>query len=280
VLNYASPDVLQQSGVIRLSNRETAGLYRGDLDESRHLVQMIRDVEPISWKVFNSSSAAARRFNAQHLCPQAIDIKGLAHCRLLHCLHFPGGAINKPTQFIRMEEPEVPLEQVHEELHHASRHGESWTLGVALTAAVLAGLAAITSLLSGHHANEGMLEQIHASDQWNYYQSKGIKAAVLSAKIELLNSLGKSPEEKDHAKAAEYKKEQEEIFHEAKEREKVSQAHMHSHVVFARGVTLFQVAIAISAMAVLIQERRFWYLGILFGIIGIGFLVQGLLSQL
>jgi hypothetical protein len=179
-----------------------------------------------------------------------------------------------------MDEPEVPLDQVHEDIHHhATRHGhgESWTLGVALTAAILAGLAAITSLLAGHHANEGMLEQIHASDRWNYYQAKGIKAAVLSAKAELLTGLGKKPDAQDQAKAVQYKHDQETIFQEAKDREKASQSHMQSHVIFARGVTLFQVAIAVSAVSVLTKRRPFWYLGILFGVVGLGFLVQGLI---
>ena len=178
-----------------------------------------------------------------------------------------------------MEDSDVPLEQVHEDIHHHAKQGESWTMGVALTAALLAGLAAVTALLSGHHANEGMLEQIHASDQWNYYQAKGIKAAVLTAKIELLSGLGKTPDEKDRTKAADYKVEQEEISRSAKEKEAASQQHMHLHVIYARGVTLFQVAIAISAISVLTKRRTFWFVGIAFGCIGMGFLIQGLLSE-
>jgi hypothetical protein len=179
-----------------------------------------------------------------------------------------------------MDEQEVPLEQVHEDLHHHAEHrSDRWTLGVALTAAVLAGLAAIASLLSGHHANEGMLEQIHASDQWNYYQAKGIKAAVLNSKIELSSALGHPAPPKDSEKAAEYKKEQEAIFEEAREKEKASQAHMRAHLIFARGVTLFQVAIAVSAISVLTKRRPFWYLGIFFGLIGLVFLLQGLVSR-
>jgi Domain of unknown function (DUF4337) len=176
-----------------------------------------------------------------------------------------------------MEDPEVPLEQVHEELEHRAKRGESWTLGVALTAAILAGLAAIAALLSGHHANEGMLEQLRASDQWNYYQAKGIKASVLSAKKELLTAMGRVPDEKDQQKLLEYKKVQENIFRDAKEKELASREHMQAHVIFARGVTLFQVAIAVSAISVLTRRRRFWYVGIAFGVVGLGFLVQGLL---
>ena len=45
-----------------------------------------------------------------------------------------------------METPEVPLEDAHEEMtHHAHESGEPWIMGVALTAALLAVLAAITA---------------------------------------------------------------------------------------------------------------------------------------
>ncbi len=177
-----------------------------------------------------------------------------------------------------MEDPEVPLEQVHEEMQHHALHGEKWTLGVALTAAILAGLAAVTALLSGHHANEAMIDQLRASDQWNYYQAKGLKAAVLTAKLDLLLALDKPVDAQEREKAAEYKQEQEKIFGEAREREATSQTHLRSHVIFARGVTLFQVAIAVSAVSVLTRRKPFWYLGIAFGVVGIAFLVQGLLS--
>jgi len=176
-----------------------------------------------------------------------------------------------------MEDPEVPLEQVHDDIHHRAVSDQRWTLGVALTTAVLAGFAAITALLSGHHANEGMIEQIHASDQWNYYQAKGIKAAILSAKADLLAGLGKAVDEKDRAKLADYKKEQDDIFRDAKEKEQASRSHMQAHVIFARGVTLFQVGIAVCAVSVLTRRRPFWFLGILFGVAGAAFLVQGLL---
>lgn len=175
-----------------------------------------------------------------------------------------------------MEDPEVPLEQVHEDIHHHANR-ERWILGVALSTALLAGLAAVASLLSGHHANEGMLDQIRASDQWGYYQAKGIKGAVLSAKLELLVSLGKNSDPRDEAKVAEYKKDQEAIAEQAKEKEKASEEHMHLHVIFARGVTLFQVAIAVSAIAVLTKRRPFWYVGMAFGLMGLCFLIQGLL---
>jgi hypothetical protein len=179
-----------------------------------------------------------------------------------------------------MEAPEVPLEQTHEHIHHHAQHSNvNWFLGVALTSALLAALAAVTSLLAGHHANESMIEQMQASDQWAYYQAKGIKANVLTFKVDMLKALDKPASQKDEDKLAEYKKEQEDIKHVADEKQHASAAHLHNHVIYARGVTLFQVAIAISAISVLTKKKRFWYVGIGFGVIGIFFFVQGLLAH-
>src|SRR5213083_606796 len=123
-----------------------------------------------------------------------------------------------------MEEAEVPLEQAHEQVHHSAEHsGERWISWVALSTALLAVLAAIAGLLSGKHANEAMMSQIEASDQWSYYQAKSIKASVLDAKI----SLAAAPNESDRVKAERYEKEQEEIKSEAERKEKEAKANFH-----------------------------------------------------
>jgi hypothetical protein len=181
-----------------------------------------------------------------------------------------------------MEEIEVPTEQLQEEIHHHAMHdaehsGSKWISGVALSSALLAVLAAVSALLAGHHANEAILEQMHATDQWSYYQAKGIKGNVLSTKLDLLTAMGKPASEKDQEKVIEYKKEQDAIASEAKEMENSSRNHMAHHVIFARGVTLFQVAIAIAAISVLTRRRRFWIVALTFGLGGLGFLLQGLL---
>jgi lipopolysaccharide export LptBFGC system permease protein LptF len=177
-----------------------------------------------------------------------------------------------------MEAPEVPTEHLHEHMHeHAHASKKSWIMWVALSSALLAGLAAVTSLLAGHHANEAMVEQIKASDQWSYYQAKGVKANVLASKMELLQALGKTPDDKDARKLGEYKKEQEDISSEARAKEIEAKHHLESHVIFARGVTLFQVAIAIGAISVLTHRRRYWIVSLIFGLGGVFFLGQGLI---
>src|SRR5947199_10162822 len=115
-----------------------------------------------------------------------------------------------------MEEAEVTLENLQEHVHHSAEHsGENWISWVALSTAILAVLAAIAGLLSGKHANEAMMAQIESSDQWAYYQAKGIKASVLDAKM----TLSGTTNEQDREKAAKYQEEQSEIQKEARAKE-------------------------------------------------------------
>src|SRR5216117_1645610 len=175
-----------------------------------------------------------------------------------------------------MEEAEVPLENLHEEIHHTAEHGgERWISGVALSTAILAVLAAIAGLFSGMHANEAMMSQIEASDQWGYYQAKSIKASVLDAKI----ALSAAPNESDAAKRDRYEKEQEEIKTEAEHKQAEAKSNFHQHEVFARGVTMFQIAIAIAAISALTRKRRFWIVSLLFGAAGCAFVVLAAIAS-
>ena len=54
--------------------------------------------------------------------------------------------------------------------------------------------------------------------------------------------------------------------------------HLQRHVVFARGVTLFQIAIAVGAISALTNRRAFWFVSLVFGLAGIVFLLQGWLA--
>jgi Mg2+/citrate symporter len=171
-----------------------------------------------------------------------------------------------------VEEAEVPLEGLQEHVHHTAEHGgETWISWVALSTAILAVLAAIAGLLSGKHANEAMMSQIEASDQWAYYQAKSIKASVLDAKM----ALATAPDEKDRAKAARYEEEQNEIKKEAESKQGEAKANFHQHEVFARAVTMFQIAIAVAAISALTKKRKFWFVSLLFGVAGCVFLALG-----
>jgi len=190
---------------------------------------------------------------------------------------FPLERESRNSQVIGMEEPEVPLEHLHEQVKETAEHsGAVWISWAALSTAVLAVLAAIAGLLSGHHVNEAMMNQIEASDQWNYYQSKSIKASVLDAKMSLA---GGTPNESDQSKRDRYEKEQEEIKSKAEQKEAAAKSNFHKHEIFAGGVTMFQIAIAIAAISALTKRRRFWIVSLLFGAVGCAFLVLAAIAR-
>src|ERR1700755_1477254 len=98
-----------------------------------------------------------------------------------------------------MEEIEVPTEHLHEEIQErAEEKKEKWTLYVALSTAFMAVLAAVAGLLAGHHANEALIERVKASDQWNYYQAKNLKAEIVASSDRLLHTLSPNASVEDH----------------------------------------------------------------------------------
>lgn len=176
-----------------------------------------------------------------------------------------------------MEEIEVPLEQVQEVAHYESG-SKGWLSWAALASAILAVCAAVAALMAGQHANEAMIDQIRASNDWNYYQSKGVKSAVLTSKLETLSALGKNSSESETKKLEQYKEEQEKISEQAREHEHASEHHLKIHELIARAVTMFQVAIALGAIAILSRKRRFFFVSLGLGVVGLGFFIQGLLT--
>ena len=175
-----------------------------------------------------------------------------------------------------MEESEVPLEHLHEHVKESAEHtAETWISLVALSTAILAVLAAIASLLSGEYANEAMMNQIETSSQWSYYQAKSIKSAVVDVKI----AVSGAADEQDQSKRARYEKEQEEIKSEAQGKQAAAKSYFHKHEVFARAVTMFQIAIAIAAISALTRKRPFWVVSLVFGALGCAFLVLATMGR-
>lgn len=177
-----------------------------------------------------------------------------------------------------MGTPEVPLEHAHETIeHHAHHDAEPWVMGVALTAAIVAALAAVTASFAEHFATEATLEQIRASDKWNEFQANSIKEKVILGIEKNSQRAGGAADPEDEAKLEEYKEKKGDIEKEARDLEKESQMHLRKHVPLSYGLTMFQVAIAIAAIAALTKRRSFWFVSLAFGAVGIVFLIRGFL---
>ena len=170
-------------------------------------------------------------------------------------------------------------------VEHASAHGDADPLGgrVAVLSAVLATLGALMTFAGGDtqakaqlYKNSASITKTRANDEWNYYQAKGVKHNV--AEMGAALSRG-APSEAFKAEAERYKKEQAEIKaradkleDEVKEWDARSEEQMHQHHRWALGATAMQIAIALSAIALL--SRKMWLLyGV--GLVAVAGLVFG-----
>ena len=169
-----------------------------------------------------------------------------------------------------MEEIEIPTEHLHETIHEKVMEGgeNRWFPFVAISTAFMAVFAAISGLLAGHHSDEALIEQIKSSDQWAYYQAKGIKAEIKTLQV----NAGLA----DPASVEKYKKEQEDIKKKAEEAEQESKFHLEKHSILAKAVTLFQVAIAISAISILTKKKPLWVTSMVISLAGLVFFIIGI----
>jgi hypothetical protein len=192
------------------------------------------------------------------------------------------------------EGPEVETERLHEAIHEElEKEGGAFLKIIALTTAVLAALAALGSFQAGATVNESLALkteatrfQAEASDQWAYYQAKGVKAAVQEAIRATWAVSGKEAPPELAEKAKRYGEEQEKIMEKAKELEKERDAKtreaehlMHQHHKYAIGVALLQVAIALGAVSALTRIKAVWGLSMVGGAAGLVSLVMGLMMH-
>jgi hypothetical protein len=178
------------------------------------------------------------------------------------------------------EGPEIETEKLHEAIKEELEHkGGALLRQIALTTALFAVVAAIAALKAGDTVNKALVLkteaaslQSEASDQWNFYQAKGIKAAVQEAARASWLAIKKEPPTIYAQNQKRYTEEQSEIRKKAMELEKARDDKseeadhlLHSHHRFAYAVAILQVAIALGAIGALTRNRMVWTLSLLTG---------------
>jgi hypothetical protein len=177
-----------------------------------------------------------------------------------------------------MEEPEVPTEHLHEHIQEAAHERKDrWSMLVAISTAFMAAFAALSSLMAGHQSNEALITQIKSSDQWSYYNAKGIKAEVADGIARMSPSKQPDSIKTVNARKAKLKNDQKKIQEKALELERESAGHLNKDVIFARAVTFFQIAISISAVSILSKKKPLWYVSLILFATGVFQFVVGFL---
>ena len=173
----------------------------------------------------------------------------------------------------------------HEVEHVAQHGGDNYTSRVAVLTAIISTVGAIFGYMGGHSQNaalllknEAAIHKTSASNQWNYYQAKSNKQNLAELSVTLTSG---EAQEKFKQAVERYKKEKEEIKVEAdrleamaKASDEKSEQEMHVHERWALATTLLQIAIAMSAIALLTRKR--WLIGAVYAATGAGVVVGAL----
>jgi hypothetical protein len=196
-----------------------------------------------------------------------------------------------------MPEEGIETQDLKESVEHAAeaieeKRSPRWIIALSLTTAMLAVFAAIASLLSGANSNEAILakneavlHQARASDQWTYYQAKSVKANLADLRADVVGREDPAAAERMRGEADRYRREGAEIEKSAHALEdKVEMSNrladqlLEHHHRYAISVTLFQIAIAMCAIAALVRRRFLWLIGLAGGCGGLVFMAIGLMS--
>jgi hypothetical protein len=167
------------------------------------------------------------------------------------------------------------------ELEHAAEHGatDRFSGRIAVTTAIVATVGALFSYQGGATQanaqlakNDAAIRKTEASNQWNYYQAKSNKqnlselAAVLVAPDRQEGYRNETARYK--TEKAEIQKTAERLEAESKDFDAKSDALMHEHHRWAQATTFLQIAIALSAIALL--TRRRWLQWGVYAVAGVG----------
>lgn len=181
------------------------------------------------------------------------------------------------------EAGEVDLDKVREAIdEELEREGGGLVRLIALTTALFAAIAAIVSLQAGSTVNEALVLkseatqlQAQASDQWAYYQAKGIKGAIAATTLATYAAVGRPAPDSLRGAAQKYAHQQDTITTRARalerqrdERSREAEELLHHHHLYADAVALLQVAIALGAVAALTRKRPVLALSVIAGLIG------------
>jgi hypothetical protein len=159
---------------------------------------------------------------------------------------------------------------------------DSWTKYVSLTMVCIAVLAAIATLKGGgfstrtlREMNQATLHQAEASDQWAFFEAKSIKENLYQIELDHLNAVpvpDVAAVEKMKVKVAGYEKDKADISATAKKyegerdaaRATADKAAEHSKQM-GLSITLFQIAIALGAMCLIVKKKPLWIVSLILG---------------
>ena len=168
---------------------------------------------------------------------------------------------------------------------------EKWLTYMAITTVLIAVAASLSTFKGGGFSTRSLLNQTLASDQWAFYQSKSIKSYIYDMSRENLELQVESLEKQkgndallkkyhdlieDYTKKVKnYESEEEAIKKEAVNYQNLRDESKKHSAKFGIAVIFLQISILLSSIATLSKKRFVWICGLILGVIGILYFIDG-----
>jgi hypothetical protein len=159
--------------------------------------------------------------------------------------------------------------------------------------AILAMFLAITSVAGGNAGDEEILNQEKSTNAYSYFQAKTIRAqnfTLMADNLEIqLAALGSQLSAEDRqmlqqrletyrAEAARLREERDVILQWAIDKEEARERQSKVGPSFDTGEALFQIAIVLASIAILLKRRTFLYPSVAVGALALLFMLNGFLG--
>jgi Domain of unknown function (DUF4337) len=166
------------------------------------------------------------------------------------------------------------LKELRENAEHGAREGEHRP--VAFTMSLMAVLVAVTTVLGHRSHTEAVLYQNKATDQWNEYQAKKIRAndtALIADLMKVVTVSDKDAAQKIEKVYADHQSKWADDLKDESEKaevleKRVEQAEKRA-VRFDLAEALLEIGLVITSVTLLTHRFIYWYFGMLFSAAGI-----------
>ncbi|MBB5193443.1 hypothetical protein HNQ50_004200 [Silvimonas terrae] len=165
---------------------------------------------------------------------------------------------------------------------------DPWLNYLALTTVILAVCATLSTFKGGGYSTRSVISQAQASDQWAYYQAKGVKLNLyqlqrdsLALQHDTLPADSKAAAAyaariADYdAKVKQYGEEKDNIQSSARALEAQRDEAQRHGKPFGLAVIFLQVAILVSSIAGLFKRKSLWLSALPIGLVGVVYFLDG-----
>ena len=148
-----------------------------------------------------------------------------------------------------------------------------WVTFVSVGTLAMAMISAVGILLAGITLNEFFVERTAELMEVSQLGVDRVNIEVLQTRHEVMEALGHPVSEEEIERLRRFEEDARELEAEIDREDAISKEALLEHELFAIGVTLLSIAIALSAVSMIMTNKTPWFVGIAFGGVGGAFIV-------